>query len=126
MTPAAETIIYGWLFLLTLTVTALFAGWIGHRAAFLDLAKIFDGLAAQVKQAIDTLAPKPKRSRAKADTPIKLVPVDPPKPFTIDLTTPPAERVGERYASSDGDVTASPSFRGTPKKPEGDDPESAA
>ena len=105
-----ESIYGAWLFLLTLAAIALFAGWMSHRGAFLDLAKIFDGLALQVRQAVETMKPraKPKRQRRSSkDIPIRLVPTVPPGE-RIDLTTPLAERVG--IVTFDGPVTVEPGF----------------
>lgn len=95
MTPTEQTIIYGWLFLLTLATTALFAGWLQHRGAFDGLTKMFGGVASNLQAAIDALKPaakptaKPKRRTSKSDLPIKLVPTT--GEIINLLTTPPAE-----------------------------------
>jgi hypothetical protein len=144
MTPTTETILFAWLFLLTVAVIALFAGWMSHRGTVFDMAKLLDGMVMQLRTALETLSPpakpsaKRQRRSSKADIPISLVPTTThqvegraslaeEKGHVIDLSTPLAERT----LVAPGDIVfiehpcgeRVSGVGGT--KPDGNDPEAA-
>jgi hypothetical protein len=115
MRMTTETIIiYGWLFLLTLGVLALFAGWLGHGETLkLWRSQTMSLLVWRAEVDAAKQLPKPKRTRRQLpSTPIKLVPTTqgsvpraPASCEVIDLSTPLAERVsgvGGTKPDSDG------------------------
>jgi len=90
-------------------------------AVGLKLTVDLDKLAARIPP---VKARKPRSESGpikRSDAPIPFVPTNPNAPFVVDLSTPLAEpaRVSAPDRPASVAVGAS-SFRGTPKKPEGD------